>query len=189
MIRRTFFPLGAALLASMACAAIAAQKLVPAQSEVGFVSRQMNVPVQGKFEKFDGQINVDAARPESGKVTFTVDLGSAAVGTPETLTELKKPEWFDVAKFPTATFRSTSIKATGPGKVDVVGKLTIKGITKEIRVPMTLVAQGEVLKASGEFIIKRLDYGIGAGDWGDTGIVADEVLVHPRLTVQGTPAP
>jgi polyisoprenoid-binding protein YceI len=169
--------------------ASAAQKLVAAQSEVGFVSKQMGVPVQGKFERFDGVLNVDPAKPEAGKVAFTVDLGSVAIGTPETLVELRKPEWFDTGKYPSATFQSTSIKALGGGKVDVVGKLTIKGISGEIHVPMTLVQQGDTLKASGEFTIKRLDYKIGAGDWGDTGLVADEVVVRPRLTIQGAATP
>jgi len=165
----------------------AAQKLVPAQSEIAFVSKQMGSQVPGKFEKFDGQISVDIAKPETGKVSFTVDLTSAAIGSPDTLTELKKPEWFDTGKSPTATFQSTSIKATGAGKVDVAGKLTIKGVTRDVVVPMTLTQQGDVLKAAGEFTIKRLDYKIGAGEWGDTSLVANEVLVKPRLTVQGTP--
>src|ERR1700753_2012671 len=101
--------------------AFAAQKVVLAQSEVGFVSKQMGVPVQGKFDKFDGTINVDPAKPEGGKVAFTVDLASASIGTPDTVTELRKAEWFDVAKSPNATFQSTSIKSTGAGRIDVTG--------------------------------------------------------------------
>lgn len=167
----------------------AAQKLVVAQSEIGFVSKQMGVPVQGRFDRFDGQIDVDPARPETGKVAFSVELASAAVGTPDTVVELKKPEWFDVGKYPTATFQSTSIRSVGDGKVDVVGKLTIKGVASEIHVPMTLVRQGDLLKADGQFTVKRLDYRIGAGEWGDTGLVANEVLVRTRLTVQGSATP
>lgn len=178
-----------ACLAVLPLVSLAAQKMVPAQSEVAFVSKQMGVPVQGKFERFDGTINVDPAKPESGKVAFTVDLGSVVIGTPETLVELKKPEWFDTAKSPSATFRSTSIKSLGAGRVDVVGQLTIKGIAKEVHVPMTLVQAGDTLKANGEFTIKRLDYRIGAGEWGDTSLVADEVVVRPRLTVQGVATP
>ena len=176
-------------LLNVPLAAVAAQKVVPAQSEIAFVSKQMGVPVQGKFARFDGTINVDPAKPESGKVAFIVDLGSVSIGTPETLIELKKPEWFDTGKSPSASFQSTSIRLLGAGKVDVVGKLTIKGISKEIHVPMTLVQQGDTLKANGEFTIKRLDYKIGAGEWGDTSLVADEVVVRPRLTLQGTATP
>lgn len=176
----------ALLLSFFPFVADAAQKLVAAQSEIGFVSKQMGVPVKGKFERFDGQVEVDPARPEAGKVAFTVELGSVAIGTPDTVLELKKPEWFDAGRFPSATFQSTSIKSTGAGRIDVVGKLTIKGVTSEVHVPMTLVKQGDLLKAEGEFSVKRLDYRIGAGEWGDTGLVANEVLVRPRLTVQGS---
>ena len=178
-----------ALLLAVPLSSTAAQRIVAAQSEVAFTSKQMGVPVQGKFERFDGQINVDPAKPEAGRVTFTVDLGSAAIGTADTLAELKKPEWFDVSKSPSATFQSTAIRSTGPGKVDVVGKLTIKGIVREIQVPMTLAQQGDTLKVAGEFIVKRLDYKIGSGEWGDTGLVANEVVVRPRLTVQGVATP
>jgi polyisoprenoid-binding protein YceI len=186
-MRIRHLPLLAAALLS--AAAFGAQSIVPAQSEIAFVSKQMGVPVQGKFERFAGTVNVDPAKPEAGKVAFTVELGSAAIGTPETLAELKKPEWFDVAKSATATFQSTGIQSLGGGKVDVVGKLTLKGVTNEIHVPMTLTRIGDTLKADGEFTIKRLDYRIGAGEWGDTSLVANEVLVRPRLTVQGTPNP
>lgn len=169
--------------------ASATQKIVPGQSEVAFISKQMGVPVQGKFERFDGQVNVDPAKPETGKVSFTIDLASAALGTAEAVAELKKPDWFDVAKFPSASFQSSSIKSLGNGKIDVTGKLTIKGISNEIHVPMTLDRQGDALKVRGEFTIKRLDYRIGAGEWGDTSLVANEVLVKPRLTIQGAPTP
>ena len=186
-VDRSLF-LAVALVASgVTSAAGAAQKIVPKDSEVAFVSKQMGVPVQGRFDRFDGTIAVDPAKPESGRIAFTVDLGSVVIGTPETVAELRKPEWFDVGKSAQATFQSTSIKSTGPGKVDVLGKLTIKGITTEIHVPLVLASQGDVLKATGEFTIKRLDYRIGAGEWGDTSLVADEVVVRPKLTVQGTP--
>ena len=185
IVRNAILVSGLTLVAN----AHAAQTIVAAQSDVAFVSKQMGVSLQGKFTRFDGQINVDPAKPESGKVSFTVDLTSASIGTAETTNELKKPEWFDTAKAPGASFQSTGIKAQGAGKIDVVGKLTIKGVSKEIHVPMTLTQQGDVLKADGEFTIKRLDYGIGAGEWGDTSLVANEVVVRPRLTVRGTATP
>lgn len=179
----------AVLALSLPLPGLAVQKIVPGQSEVAFTSRQMNVPVQGKFERFDGQIDVDPAKPEAGKVTFTVDLASASIGTPETTTELKKPEWFDVAKSPQAVFQSTSIKSLGNGRIEVAGKLTIKGVSRDVQVPMTIARTGDLLKVAGEFTIKRLDYRIGAGEWGDTSLVANEVVIRPKLTVQGAAAP
>ncbi len=191
-------PLSSSLARSIALAfalsctptiASAAQKIVAGQSEVAFVSKQMGVPVHGKFERFDGQVNVDPARPETGKVSFTVDLASATLSTAEAVAELRKPDWFNVAKFPSASFQSSSIKSLGNGKIDVTGKLTIKGISNEIHVPMTLAQQGDILKAIGEFTIKRLDYKIGAGEWGDTSLVADEVLIRTRFAFQGNSTP
>ena len=123
---------GAVAFAVAPPTASAAQKIVPAQSEVSFVSKQMGVPVQGKFERFDGQVNIDPARPESGRVSFTVDLSSVAIATAEAVAELKKPDWFGVAKFPAATFQSSSIKSLGNNRIDVIGKLTIKGITRSV---------------------------------------------------------
>lgn len=179
----------ACALVLLPCAASAATQLLPALSEVAFVSRQMGVPVQGKFERFGGKVDVDPARPEGGKVSFTVDLSSVEIGTADAVAELKKADWFDVAKFPSATFRSTRIQALAAGKVDVTGMLTIKGISHEIHVPMTLVRQGELLKVGGEFTIRRLDYRIGAGEWGDTSLVANDVVVRPRLTLKVVPGP
>jgi polyisoprenoid-binding protein YceI len=76
--------------ASAAIAAASVQKLVPAQSTVGFVSRQMGVPVQGKFTRFDVQSSFDPKKPEASKVSLTIDLTSADLGNAETETELKK---------------------------------------------------------------------------------------------------
>jgi hypothetical protein len=79
------------------------QALVPAQSAVNFEAKQMGVPLKGHFKKFDAQIAFDAAKPESSKIHFTVDTGSATMGAKETDAELPKADWFNVAKFPQAT--------------------------------------------------------------------------------------
>lgn len=78
--------------------ALAQQKLLPAQSEIAFVSKQMGVPVEGHFKKFDAQISFSPAKPETSKIAFTVDTGSASLGAPEVDAELPKPLWFNVPK-------------------------------------------------------------------------------------------
>lgn len=166
----------------------AAQKLAPSQSEVAFVSKQMGVPVQGKFDKFDARVDIDPRKPESGKIAFRVELGSASLGNDEAERELKKPGWFDSSRFPVATFQSSAIKSLGDGKLDVAGKLSIKGTTRDIHVPITLIQQKDLLRANAEFTVKRLDFRIGDGEWGDTGLVANEVVVKLRLAIQGSPS-
>jgi polyisoprenoid-binding protein YceI len=163
----------------------AAQKIVPAQSEIGFTSRQMGVPVDGKFKKWDAQVAFDPKKPEAGKVGFTIDTGSASFGSPETDAEVPKAAWFNAAKFPQATFQSSAMKAVGGGKFEVAGKLSIKGSTQDVVVPVALTQAGGVTTASGAFTIKRLDFKIGDGEWADTSMVANDVQVKFKLALTG----
>lgn len=170
----------------MAASAGAQQKLLPAQSEITFVARQMGVPLDGKFSKFDAQLAFDPKKPEAGKIAFTIDLGSASVGDAETARELKKPEWFNVVKFPAATFTSSSIKAAGPGKFEVIGNLVIKGNSKPVTIPVTLAPGAAGMSvAQGSFLMKRIDFKIGEGDWSDVSIVANDVTVKFKLALSG----
>lgn len=165
--------------------ALADQKLVPAQSEIQFVSKQMGVPVEGHFKKFDAQIAFDPAKLATSKIAFTVDTGSATLGVPESDAELPKAPWFNVAKFPQATFQSTGIKALGGGKFEVAGKLSIKGHAQDVVVPVTLSQSGASTTASGAFAIKRLAFKIGENEWADTSMVADDVQVKFKLALTG----
>jgi len=165
--------------------AFAEQKLIPAQSEIGFVSKQMGVPVEGKFKKFEAQISFDAAKPETSKIAFTIDTGSASLGSPETDAELPKAPWFGVAKYPQATFQSGAVKGLGGGKFEVAGKLTIKGNVRDVVVPVALVQAGAVTTATGTFTIKRLAFKIGENEWADTSMVADDVQVKFKLSLSG----
>ena len=172
-----------ALLAALP--ASAQQALVPAQSSLGFTFKQMGVAVDGKFTKFTAQVNFDAAKLATSKVAFTVDIASATLGAPETDAELPKADWFNTAKFPQATFQSTSIKGLGGGKFEVTGKLVIKGNTRDAVVPVTLVQNGATTTATGVVGIKRLAFKIGENEWADTSMVADDVQVKFKLALSG----
>jgi len=174
---------GASLMA--AAPAFAQQKLVPAQSEIVFVSKQMGVPVEGRFKKFDAQIAFDPAKPATSKIAFTVDIGSATLGVRETDAELPKPVWFNAPKFPQATFQSTAIKNLGGGKFEVAGKLGIKGVTQDVVVPVVLTQAGVTTTATGVFPLKRLAFKIGENEWADTSMVADDVQVKFKLALTG----
>jgi polyisoprenoid-binding protein YceI len=163
-----------------------AQTVVAEKSDIRFVSKQMNVPVEGTFKKFTATISFDPSKPETAKAQLTVDLSSTDLGLPEVNDEAKKPDWFNTAKFPNATFVASGLKSLGGNKYEVTGKLTIKGITKDITVPFTLTPQaGGNALAEGSFAIKRLDYKIGEGSWSDTDTVANEVQVKVRLLLTG----
>lgn len=177
--------LSAVLLSTLALSATAQQKLLPAQSELAFTAKQMGVPINGRFKKFDAQLSFDAAKLATSKVAFTVDMGSASIGTPEMDTELPKTPWFNVPKFPQASFASSSFKALGGGKYEVAGQLSIKGRAQPVVVPLTMTQSGSITTATGVLPIKRLAFGIGDGDWADTAMVADDVQVRFKLALSG----
>ncbi len=175
------------LAASLAASglAFAQATVVPAQSQITFAIKEMGVPVEGKFGKWTADIAFDPKKPEAGKVAFTIATGSASFGSPETDAEVPKATWFNVAKFPSATFTSTSIKAKGGGKFDVSGKLSVKGTTKDIVVPIAVTQAGAATTATGAFTIKRNDFKIGEGEWTDTSQLADEVAVKFKIALTG----
>ena len=173
----------AALLA--AHPAVAQQKLVPAQSEVQFTARQMGVPLEGHFKKFDAQVSFDPAKLATSKIVFTVDTGSATMGSRETDAELPKATWFNVPQFPQATFQSSAIKALGAGKFEVTGKLSIKGMARDVVVPVTLVQNGATTLATGALPLKRLAFKIGKNEWAGTSMVGVDVKVKFKLALTG----
>ncbi|MCO5122492.1 MAG: YceI family protein [Rhizobacter sp.] len=165
------------------------QRLLPAQSEITFTSRQMGVPVTGRFRDFDADIAFDPRRPEAAQIRIDIDLASVTLASSEVEAELATPGWFDSRRTPRARFASSAVKPLGGGRFEITGRLTIKNVTREIVVPVTLAASGTSTAASGRFVIKRLDFRIGDGDWGDTSLVADEVQVRFRLLLAGVAVP
>ena len=173
--------LAAALLAGPALA----QQVVPAQSEIAFVSRQMGVPVEGKFKQWSAQIAFDPKNAAAGKVGFTIQTGSASFGSPETDAEVPNAPWFNAAKTPTASNASSAIKPLGGGRFEVTGTLSIKGSSQPAMVPVSVTQTGGTSTASGSFTIRRLDFKIGEGEWTDTSMVANDVTVKFKLALTG----
>jgi len=180
-----FRPVLAAAAAAAFALPAAAQQVLPAQSEIAFVTKQMGVPVEGRFKQWTAQITLDPKKADAGKVAFTIQTGSAAFGSPETDAEVPKAAWFNTAKFPQASFASTAVKALGGGRFEVRGKLSVKGSTQDVVVPVAVTQAGPASTATGSFVIKRLDFKIGEGEWADTSMVANEVTVKFKLALTG----
>lgn len=188
MYRPAFASAAAALLAAALATPLAAHaqaKVVPDKSQITFAIKEMGVSVDGKFAKWNADITFDPKNPAAGKVAFTIDTASATLGSPETDSEVPKPTWFNVAKFPTASFASTAITSRTAGHYDVAGKLTIKGTSRDVTVPITLAQSGGVTTADGQFALKRLDFKIGEGEWADTSTLANDVLVKFHIALTG----
>ena len=171
----TVLALGALLLAP------ALAQLDAANSSVVAISKQMGVPVEGKFKRFSAQIGFDPAKPAEAKASVEIDIASFDLGAEDFNRETVKPEWFNAAKFPKATFVTSAIKPAGPGKYEATGKLTIKGITRDIVAPVSFRTEGGRQVFEGVLPIKRLQFNIGEGEWKDTSTVADEVQIRFRI--------
>lgn len=173
------------LLALVATAALATPlKIDPAKTSVGATFRQMGVPVDAKFNRFVAQVEFDAAKPEAAKASVEIDVASFDLGDPDYNSEVRKKEWFNAAQFPKASFVSTKIRALGPDRLEASGKLTLKGRSADVTFPMTVKKQGGTQLFEGSLPIRRLAFGIGEGEWKDTSIVADEVIIKFRVLAQ-----
>jgi polyisoprenoid-binding protein YceI len=180
-MKNTRLLLPAALLGVALAAGAMPLKTDVAHSSVAAVFKQMNVPVEAKFKKFNAQIDYDAAKPESSKATVDIDTASLDVGEADMNKEVAKKEWFNAAQFPKASFVSSSIKPAGAGKLNVAGKLLIKGKSVDVTFPLTVKAEGGKQVFEGALPIRRLAFNIGEGEWKDTSMVADEVVIKFRV--------
>lgn len=182
MHTRTILRNGAILALAAALPVLAAQlKTDPAKSSVSAVFKQMNVPVEGKFKRVTAQIDYNGAKPETSKASMEIDVASFDLGDAEFNKEAQKKDWFNGAQFPKATFVSSALKPVAGGKLDVSGKLTIKGKTADVVFPLTVKQEGTAQVFEGALPIKRLAFNIGEGEWKDTSMVADEVVIKFRV--------
>jgi polyisoprenoid-binding protein YceI len=177
----------AGLIASPAARAVEFNQLQPGKSAVGFVYKQMNVPIEGSFKRFKGELSFDPARPETGKAALEVDLASVDAGFPEANDEIQGKLWFDTRNHPVARFNSTAVKFLGGNRYEVAGKLSIKGRTLDAKAPATFRQVGNAGLFEGVFTIRRADFGIGEGIWADFGAVANEVQIKFRMTANAAP--
>ena len=175
----------ALLLASACCGTAVAAGVDYAKSEITFVSKQMNVPVQGRFKKFTVQVVFDEKNLPASKAEIEVDLGSIDTGSADADAEVGKKAWFNTSAFPKAKFTSSAVTSPGAGKYEARGKLSIKGIGKDIVAPFTVKRAGDVATYEGGFTLKRLQFTIGEGPWSDTDTVADDVQVKFRIVTTG----
>lgn len=178
------FAAGTFIFAAFCASVIAATvlKTDTAKSSITATFKQMNVPAEGKFKKFNARIEFDAAKPDASKANVDIDITSFDLGDPMFNSEVMKKDWFNAPQFPQASFNSTSMKPLAADKFDVAGKLTIKGKTADVHFPMTVKKEGSSYLFEGALPIKRLTFNIGEGEWKDTGVVADEVTIKFRVT-------
>ena len=196
----------AALLAALAPVTVDAQATAPAasaakpaagprtytidrsHSSVGFRIRHLVSRVDGRFKDFAGTITYDPAAPEKSSVDVTVQAASIDTDTPRRDDDLRSENFFDVAKYPTLTFKSTSVQKKSANELTLTGDLTMHGVTKRVTVPVDVLGilpfrGGEKAGFATTFVVDRKDYGITWNRALDQGgaLLGDEVTVSIQL--------
>jgi polyisoprenoid-binding protein YceI len=181
---------GVALLAVSVCARADIWKIDPAHTAAQFSVRHMGIStVRGAFTKVSGSVQYDPADPAKASIDVTIDAASIDTRVSMRDDDLRSPNFFDVAKYPTLTFKSRSVEPAGKDMLKVTGDLTIHGVTREV--VLAVEVTGEPVKdprgnlhlgASASTKISRKDFGVtGAammvGD--DVSITIDVELVSP----------
>ncbi|HEY0199218.1 MAG TPA: YceI family protein [Rhodanobacter sp.] len=152
----------------------------PAQSQLGFSGTFQGASFDGHFTRWTAAISYDPAQPASSKFDVTVTPASAVSGDKDRDAAMPGSDFFNVATFPTAHFVSTGFRQSG-AQVIVDGNLTLHGVTKPVSLDVTFKPQsgGASLDVSGT--VKRLDFGIGTGDYADTSVIGADVKIKAHL--------
>ncbi|HJW34479.1 MAG TPA: YceI family protein [Holophagaceae bacterium] len=165
-MRAMFRTLVPALLLALPLVAQDTYKIDPSHSEVAFKVRHILSKTPGRFSKFEGQIVVNPKDMAKSSVDVTIDAKSISTDNPSRDGHLNSPDFFDTAKFPTLTFKSTAVVDKGNGQLEVTGDFTLHGVTKKITVPV--MALGATKDPWGNtrggweasFKVNRKDFGI-----------------------------
>jgi len=141
-------------------------KIDKSHSEVIFQVRHLVTKVRGRFDDFEGTVAINEDKPELSSVQFTIQATSISTNEPQRDTHLRSADFFEVDKFPTLTFTSRKVVKKSSESYDVVGDLTIHGVTKEITLPVTHLGKAkdpwgnERVGFEAEITLNRKDYGL-----------------------------
>jgi polyisoprenoid-binding protein YceI len=170
-------------------------KIDPVHSSISFKVRHFFSYVNGSFKKFEGTITVDPDHPEKSSVTATIDAASVDTQNEKRDEDLRSDHFFEVAKYPTITFKSKSVKQTGADSGDILGDLTMHGVTKEITLHVKFLGKGKGMGGkpiSGWQVtpepIKRSDYGLNWSKMVEgTAVVGEDVTVSIDIEADKAP--
>jgi polyisoprenoid-binding protein YceI len=196
-MRRLALSLASLFISGLASAAPVAWQIDPVHSAAHFSIRHMMVSnVRGDFSKLGGTVQVDDADLAKSSVEATVDVATVNTREPGRDKHLRSPDFFDVAKFPTMTFKSTSVKKKGKNRLTVMGDLTMHGVTKPVALEVEITPEvkdpmgGKVRRGiQGTTKLHRKDFGVSYNKALEAGGMAlgDDVEVTLEIEVTRTP--
>jgi polyisoprenoid-binding protein YceI len=183
---RMRFAAGAAavlIVAMISTTASAATYSAGAGSRLDFTGVQAGAPFTGVFRQFTAAVDIDPAALATARIEVTIDMNSADSGDKDRDGTMRGADIFDAAHFPTAHYVTRSIARTATG-FSAVGALTLHGVTKDVPIEFKFAAGAAGASLTGTAELKRLDFGVGRGDWKNTDWVADAVKVAFSLNLK-----
>ena len=178
--------LGAGLLLALVLpgATLAADYTVQPASTLGFTGSFQGASFDGSFGKWNATIRYDPAQLAQSKFDVSVNTASVKVSDKDQQSALPGKDFFDVAQYPTAHFVTTGFRSVG-GKVVADGQLTLRGVTRPVSLAVDFKPQGKNATLDVDGTLKRLDFGVGGGDYADTSVIGADVKVHAHLVLVG----
>lgn len=168
---------------AVAAAAVETWKIDPAHSNVGFRVRHLMSKVSGRFGQVDGTVRIDPKDLTRSSVEVTLQVASITTSNDQRDTHLKSPDFFDAAKYPVITFKSTAVRQVAKDKLEVTGTFTMKGVTKTLVLPIIQLGtsvdpwKNVVAGFEGAISLDRQDYGVSYGK----GLVGDQVDIELNI--------
>ncbi|HWE46652.1 MAG TPA: YceI family protein [Caulobacteraceae bacterium] len=148
-----------------------------AHSRIGFRATQEDAGFEGYFRSWNAAISFDPKRLATSHVTVNIALASAVTGNKDRDAYLPTADWFDARRFPSASFTAAKFVDKGAGHYEAIGDLSIKGIKRQVMLPFTLAITGNTAKMSGDLVLDRTWFNVGAGKWKDPAEVGTKVTV------------
>jgi cytochrome b561/polyisoprenoid-binding protein YceI len=160
---------------------VSSWSIVEPDSSVTFSGTVENVTFEGKFGALSGDILFDPDNLTQSRVNVSVDVTKIDSGSYERDEAMKNPLWFAPDQYPVARFEAKDFILVGTNQYEAKGALTIRDVTLPLTVPFNLNIEGDVALMTADFAINRIDFGVGQGDWVDTKVVANEVMVTIKI--------
>ena len=181
MLRTTLSAL--VLAAALAAPAFAADYTQATGSSLTFTGKYQGEAFNGRFPGFGTAFSFDPANLATGKLDVVIPLATATAGNPDYDTELRGGSFFNSGKFPQARYTATKFRSLGGNKYAADGVLSLRGVAKPVTLTFTWTPGAKPVLA-GTAVVKRLDFGVGSGEWTDTGTIPNEIQIATRVIFQ-----
>lgn len=180
---RTFASLSALALALAAAPALAADYVQAPGSTLAFGGMYQGEAFSGRLPGFDTRLSFDPADPASGRLDVTIPMAGATTANPDYDSEMRGEAFLSVVAFPQARYTASGFRKLDDGSYAADGMLSLHGVEKPVTLTFTWTPGPKPL-LTGRATVRRLDFGVGAGDWADTDLIPNEIAVSTRVFLE-----